>query len=90
MSADGKEIYERNPLTNVFAVYPHLVINLFPCVLYVIQINKPTLIEQAFHKSFATDLLAPLGLTFSREDNLTNGGDNGALGGEKVKVNQRI
>jgi len=32
------------------------------------------------------DLLAPLGLTYSREDNLTNGGDNGALGGEKVKV----
>jgi len=32
------------------------------------------------------DLLAPLGLTYSREDNLTNGGENGALGGEKVKV----
>ena len=34
----------------------------------------------------ATDLLAPLGLTYSLEDNLTNGGEHGALGGQKVKV----
>jgi len=32
------------------------------------------------------DLLAPLGLTYSLEDNLTNGGEHGALGGQKVKV----
>ena len=85
-----ESIYERKSLTNAFAVYLHLVINIFPCVLYIMQIFKSTIIEQTFHKSFAPDLLAPLGVTYSREDNLTNGGDNGALGGEKVKVNQRI
>ena len=37
-------------------------------------------------KSRATDLLAPLGLTYSRDDNLTNGGEEGALGGDNVKV----
>ena len=81
-----ESIYERKPLTNAFAVYLHLVMNLFACILYVIQIFKSTIIEQTFHKSFAPDLLSPLGLTYSREDNLTNGGENGALGGEKVKV----
>ena len=38
------------------------------------------------HNSLGSDLLAPLGLTYSREDNLINGGEKGALGGEKVKV----
>ena len=53
-------------------------------------IFKSTRLEQTFQKTFATDLLAPLGLTYSREDNLANGGESGALGGERIKVNQLI
>ena len=37
-------------------------------------------------KPISTDLLSPLGVTYNKEQNLTNGGEDGALGGEKVKV----
>jgi len=32
------------------------------------------------------DLLSPLGVTYNKEQNLTNGGEDGTLGGKKVKV----
>ena len=37
-------------------------------------------------KPISTDLLSPLGVTYNKEQNLTNGGKDGTLGGEKVKV----
>ena len=37
-------------------------------------------------KPISTDLLSPLGVTYNKEQNLTNGGEDGTLGGEKVKV----
>ena len=37
-------------------------------------------------KPISTDLLSPLGVTYNKEQNLINGGEDGTLGGGKVKV----